>query len=87
MFLKLQLKAQELKKSPGRIGLRKHHNITISLSTLKRKLKQYKLHRNKVEFDLQVLRNTIVEIIDGPGCSVGYCSVWHALQQRRIRVP
>ena len=55
--------------------LRKHHNITISLSSLKRKLKQYRLHRNKVEFDPQVLRNDIVDIIDGPGSSVGYRSV------------
>ena len=28
-----------------------------------------------------------MEIIDGPGCSVGYRSVWHALQQKEIRVP
>ena len=67
--------------------LRKHHNITINLSTLKRKLKQYKLHRNKVEFDPQVLRNAIVDIIDRPRSSVGYRSVWHALQQKGIRVP
>ena len=67
--------------------LRKHHNITISLSSLKRKLKQYRLHRNKVEFDPQVLRNAIVDIIDSPGSSVGYRSVWHALQQKGIRVP
>ena len=69
--------------------LRKHHNITISPSTLKRKVKQYKLQRNKVDFDPQVLRNTtcIAEIIDGPGSSVGYlsASVWHALKQKGIR--
>ena len=67
--------------------LRRHHNITISLSTNKRKLKQYKLHRNKVEFDPQVLRNAIVDIINGPGSSFGYRSVWHALQQKGIRLP
>ena len=66
--------------------LRNQHNITISLSTLKRKLRQYNLHRNGVEFDLPVLRNAIVEILDGPGCSVGYRSVWHALQRKGIRV-
>ena len=48
--------------------------ITIGLSTLKRKLKQYKLHRNKVDFDPQILGIIIVEIIDGPGSSVGYNS-------------
>ena len=51
--------------------------IRLTVSTLKRKLKQYNL------------RNTIVEIIDGPGSSVGYrsASVWHFLEQKGIRVP
>ena len=42
-----------------------------------------------MDFDPLVLRNTIVEIIDGPGSSVGYrsASVGHALQQKGIRVP
>ena len=40
-----------------------------------------------MEFDPQVLRNAIVDIIDCPGSSVGYRSVWHALQQKGIRVP
>ena len=67
--------------------LRKHHNVTISLSTIKGELKQYKLHRNKMDFDPQVLRNAIVDIIDGLGSSVGYRSVWHSLQKKGIRVP
>ena len=67
--------------------LKNQHNITISLSTLKRKLRQYNLHRNGVEFDLPALRNAIVEILDGPGCSLSYRSVWHALQRKGIRVP
>ena len=51
--------------------------ISLTVSTLKRKLKQYNL------------RNTIVEIIDGPGSSVGYRSakVWHFLEQMGIGVP
>ena len=51
--------------------------ISLTVSTLQRKLKQYSL------------RNTIVKIIDGPGSSVGYRSakVWHFLQQKGIRVP
>ena len=40
-----------------------------------------------MEFDLPALRNAIVEILDVPGCSVGYRSVWHALQRKGIRVP
>ena len=51
--------------------------ISLTVSTLKRKLKQYNW------------RNTIVEIIDGPGSSVGYRSakVWHFLEQKGIGVP
>eukprot|EP00794_Sanderia_malayensis_P002894 gene2894-3345_t len=63
------------------------HNINLSLAQLKRKLKQYNLRRNKVEYNRQSLRNSIMEILDGPGSSWGYRSVWHALQQRGIRVP
>ena len=28
-----------------------------------------------------------MEIIDGPGSTIGYRSVWHALQRKGIRVP
>ena len=61
--------------------------MKISLSNLKRKLKLYNLQRNKAEFDPQTLRNEILEILDGPGCSYGYRNVWHALQLKGIRVP
>ena len=41
-----------------------------------------------MDFDPLVVRNPNVEIIDGPGSSVGYRSatVGHALQQKGIRV-
>lgn len=67
--------------------LKTQHSINLSLGQLKRKLKQYKLCRNKVEFNSQSLRNSIIEIIDGPGSSWGYRSVWHALERKGIRVP
>ena len=50
-------------------------------------MKLYNLQRNKAEFDPQTLRNEILEILDGPGCSYGYRNVWHALQLKGIRVP
>ena len=25
--------------------------------------------------------------MDGPGCCQGYCSIWHTLQRRGVRVP
>ena len=41
-----------------------------------------------MDFDPANFRIIIVEMIDGPGSSVGYRSanVWHALQQKGIRV-
>ena len=67
--------------------LRSQHHINISLRTLKRRLKQYSLQRNGAEFSLGSLRDAIMEIIDGPKSSIGYRSVWHALQRKGIRVP
>ena len=65
--------------------LRSQHHINISLRTLKRRLKQYSFQRNGVEFCPGSLRDAIMEIIDGPGSTIGYRSVWHALQRKGIR--
>ena len=69
--------------------LRSQHHINISLRTLKRRLKQYSLQRNDVECCLGIgsLRDAIMKIIDGPGSTTGYRSVWHALQRKGVRVP
>lgn len=66
--------------------LRTQHGIELSLSTLKRKLKDYNLSRNKVEFDRIELREIIVQIMYGPGCFHGYRSIWHTLQRKGMRV-
>ena len=42
------------------------YDFELSLSTLKRKLKDYNLSRNNVEFDPNELREKVVEIMDGP---------------------
>ena len=63
--------------------LKTQHNIRMSgMRTLKRRLKFYNLSRNNVEFDPGCLRNTVVEILDGPGISQGYRSIWHTLQRK-----
>ena len=45
--------------------LRTRYDIELSLSTLKRKLKDYNLSRNNVEFDPNELRETVVELDHG----------------------
>ena len=67
--------------------LRTRYDIELSLSTLKRKLKDYNLSRNNVEFDPNELREIVVEHMDGRGCSQGYRSIWHTLQRKGVRVP
>jgi hypothetical protein len=73
--------------------LAKRHHCTISYSTLLRRLKKYGLMRrgvtNKDSFEntfLQVQRR-IAELINGPGSSMGYRAIWHALELEGIRVP
>ena len=69
------------------LSLISQYHVNISFCTLKRRLKQYSLQKNCAEFCLGSLRDAIMESIDGPGSSIGYCSVWHALQRKGIRVP
>ena len=40
--------------------------IEISLSTLKRKLKNMNLSRKNVNYDINLVRQTIAELLDGP---------------------
>ena len=51
--------------------------IEISLSTLKRKLKNMNLSRKNVNYDINLVRQTIAELLDGPHSRVGYRSIWH----------
>ena len=67
--------------------LKAQHSMRMSMRTLKRRLKLYNLSRNDVEFDPGCLQNMVVEILDGPGISRGYRSIWHTLQRKGVRVP
>ena len=71
----------------------KRHNIEISYSTLLRRMKLYGLSRrnffakNESEEIFERARNRIIEMINGPGSSGGYRSVWHSLEMEGLRMP
>ena len=59
----------------------KHHAITMSLSTLKRRLKHYGLKRKTGdEVNNDELTEIIRNEIDGPSCVSGYRALWHTLR-------
>ena len=63
------------------------YGIQLSLSTLKRKLKDMNLSRKNLNFDVNLVRQAIEELIDGPNSCVGYRSIWHTLKLRGTIVP
>ena len=65
----------------------KNHGIEMSLSTLKRRIKQYGLRRQRPDYDIDDERESIQTIINGPGCLQGQRSAWYTLQFRGKRVP
>ena len=65
----------------------KNHGIEMSLSTLKRRIKQYGLRRQRPDYDIDDERESIQSIINGPGCLQGYRSAWYTLQLRGKWVP
>ena len=67
--------------------LSKCHGIDISLSTLKRRLKDLGMSRRYLEYDPNNVRTAILELLDGPNSTVGYRSVWHNLRMKGIVVP
>ena len=62
------------------------YGIKISKSTLKRRLKGINLAHKNVNYDTNVVRQTIEELLDGPESRVGYQSMWHNLRLRGIVV-
>ena len=60
--------------------LEKYHDMPMSLSTLKRKLCQYSLKRNKADVDLSDVERLIRNELDGPGNICGYRGMWHTLR-------
>ena len=47
--------------------LEKYHDMSMSLSTLKRRLSQYNLKRNKTDVNLSDVERLIRNELDGPG--------------------
>ena len=45
------------------------------------------LSGKNVNYDINLVRQTIAELLDGPDSCVGYRSIWHALRLRGIIVP
>ena len=58
----------------------------MSLNTLERKLKNMNLSRKNLNYDINLVGQTIAELLDGPHSYVGYRSIWHALKLRGIIV-
>ena len=68
--------------------LKNRHGITISLSTLKRRLRDYGLKRRGMQIEDQELRKILLREISGPGQLQGYRAVWHSLRlKHHIHVP
>ena len=67
--------------------LSKNHSIKMGITTLKRRLKQYGLQRKNADYDIDLVREEIRTILDGPGCIAGYRHVWHTLKLQGISVP
>lgn len=67
--------------------LEKNHDIDMSIATLKRRVKAYGLKRKNPEYDVNEVREKIRGLLDGPGCSGGYRTVWHTLEMQGLRVP
>lgn len=67
--------------------LSKYHGIEISLRTLHTKLRIIGLRRKNNNYDLNAVRHSVQEELDGPGCSGGYRAVWHTLQMEGKQVP
>ena len=58
-----------------------HHDIVISKSTLKRRLRQYGLKRRSSNISFQALRAIIQREIEGPNSLVGYRGMWNHLKR------
>ena len=57
-----------------------YHGIKMSLSTLKRRLRDCGLKRRGNEVDADQLRDIIRNEISGSGQALGYRAVWHSLR-------
>ena len=61
----------------------KLHEITISISTLKRRLRTLGLSRHPANIPLDELKGIIERELGGSGCFAGYRRIWARLQRRK----
>lgn len=60
--------------------LSKHHGISISLRTLKRRLQEYGLNKRNSGVDEETVRNLVRSEMANAGEQSGYRTIWHALR-------
>ena len=58
----------------------KYHNIDMSLSTIKRRLKSFNLARSRDAIDVDQIREATRKEMGGSGCLFGYRSMWHSFR-------
>lgn len=73
--------------------LKKNHGHEISYSTLLRRLRAYGLSRrgfftkDDSNNTIEMVRQRISEILNGPGSFGGYRAIWHTLEMEGLHVP
>lgn len=67
--------------------LSKYHGVNICMRTLKYRLKKYGLSRQSSSYNIEEVRQRIIQELDGPACMGGYRSIWHSLQMEGFQVP
>ena len=64
-----------------------YHNTEMSMRSLQQRLHDMGLKRRNISYNIQEIRQELVKNLNGPGCSGGYRSHWHALRLKGIQVP
>ena len=67
--------------------LSKYHDKQMCMRTLQKRLEDMGLKRRNVLYNIEEVRNEIINNLNGPGCSGGYRSHWHSLRLKGIQVP
>ena len=70
-----------------RLFLSKYHSEEMSLSPLKWHVKWLGLKQHNPQYNLNLVRDTVRVLLDGPESSRGYRSIWNSLQMNGMRVP
>ena len=65
----------------------KFHGIELSVRTLKSRFSSLGLRRKDAELNEGEVRQRIQQEVDGPGCLLGYRSMWHTLRREGYAIP